>query len=138
MAYDHLNGNGSTITFSPSGFTGEIKSFNEPPESIEVLDKTHLGSTHTTRRPGKVINVGDMSLTINYDPDMTPPLQTMQNITIQYPSPDGIATGAARQFTGFISNWEPGEASNDTVTEATVTIAVDGAITRTPSSGGVP
>ena len=134
MPYDHLNANGSLIEFLTTGFAAEIRSFNEPPESLEVLDKTHLGSTHVTRRPGKVRNVGEMSLTINYDPDDEPPIGVMEPIRITYPPPEGATTGARREFTGFISNWEPGEGSNDTVTEATITVTVDGAITRTPSA----
>lgn len=132
--YDHLNGNGATITFEDSGFTAEIRSFNEPPESVEALDKTHLGSTHATRRPGKVRSAGEMSLTINYDPDTVPPVGVMEPITIQYPPPEGAATGAKREFQGFISNYEPGEVANDAIAEATITVTVDGAITRTPSA----
>ena len=138
MPYDHLNGNGSTITFLDSGFTAEIRSFNEPPESVEALDKTHLASTHMTRRPGKVRNVGEMSLTINYDPDATPPIGEMEPIRITYPAPEGSSSGASRAFMGFISNWEPGEISNDTVAEATITVTVDGPITRNPSAPPAP
>ncbi|MFW5829173.1 MAG: hypothetical protein ACOCXA_02825 [Planctomycetota bacterium] len=132
MPYDHLNPNGTSIWFS-SGFRAEIRSFNEPPESVEVLDKTHLGSHATVRRPGKVRNAGEMSLTINYDPDDVIPIGQMQRISIRYPSPDGTGRGAHRNFDGFISNVEPGEASNDVVMEATITIAIDGRISRSPS-----
>ncbi|NRA40561.1 MAG: hypothetical protein HRU15_20620 [Planctomycetes bacterium] len=138
MTYDHLNGNGSTVTFSPSGFLAEVKSMNEPPESIEVLDKTHLASAYMERRAGKVRNLGDMSMTINYDPDNFPPIAIEQNITLQYISPDGIVAGAKVEFVGFISNWEPGEIVNDTVTEATITITVKEDVVRTPSGGGGP
>lgn len=134
MGYDHLNGNGSTIEFLTTGFTAEIRSFNEPPESVEALDKTHLGSTHMTRRPGKVRNVGEMSLTINYDPDDEAPIGIMEPIKITYPAPAGVTNGATREFAGFISNYEPGEVANDAVAEATITVTVDGPIVRTPSS----
>jgi hypothetical protein len=134
MSYDHLNANGAIIEFLTTGFTAEIRSFNEPPESVEALDKTHLGSTHMTRRPGKVRNVGEMSITINYDPDDEAPIGIMEPIRITYPPPEGSTQGAKRDFRGFISNFEPGEAANDTVTEATITITVDGAITRGPSA----
>ena len=134
MPYDHLNPNGTVILFS-SGFEAEIRSFNEPPESIEVLDKTHLGSEFTTHRPGKVLNAGEMSLTINYDPDSVIPIGFMQEITIRYPHPTGLGAlpGARRRFQGFISNVEPGESSNDIVQEATITIAIDGKIQKIPA-----
>lgn len=134
MPYDHLNGNGSTIEFLTTGFTAEIRSFNEPPESVEALDKTHLGSSHMTRRPGKVRNVGEMSLTINYDPDDEAPIGIMEPIRITYPPPEGATVGARREFVGFISNFEPGEVANDSVAEATITVTVDGPLTRTPSA----
>ena len=134
MPYDHLNGNGTLIEFLDSGFTAEIRSFNEPPESVEVLDKTHLASSYMTRRPGKVRNVGEMSLTINYDPDSEPVIGVMEPIRITYPTPEGGSLGARREFMGFISNVEPGEVSNDTVVEATITVTVDGGLTRTPSA----
>ena len=138
--YDHLNANGATIIFCESNFTAEIRSFNEPPESVEQLDKTHLGSSFTTRRPGKVHNLGEMSMTIIYDPDEDPPIGIMEEIKIIYPPPPNgnTADGAWRKFRGFIANWEPGEASNDTVTEASITIAVDGPIERQPSGTPAP
>lgn len=133
MSYDHLNPNGTKIHFS-SGFSAEIRSFNEPPESVEILDKTHLGSSWTTRRPGKVHNAGEMSLTIIYDPDDVVPIGQMQRIAIHYPKPDGSPNGAHRSFDGFIANFEPGESSNDIIAEATITVAIDGDIYRSPSA----
>ena len=62
------------------------------------------------------------------------PIGIMEPIRITYPPPAGASAGATRDFQGFISNWEPGEVANDAVAEATITVTVDGPITRSPST----
>lgn len=130
-----LIGTGAEIAFGTTGWTGEIASFDGPNQERASIDTTHLGTTSAmTFTPGTLVNSGEISLTVWYDPDSPPPIaQPPETITITWPLPSGQSTAATSAATGFITSVGRTNPLEEKI-EASITIKLSGAITETPSA----
>ncbi len=127
----HQIGTGSTIVFGTSGFTAEILDITPPGQTRESIDVSHQGTVGARRfLPGKLFDPGELSFDIQFNPDTDPPIdQDAETVTITYPS------GAIHSFTGFMTAYNPAGPMEDKMT-GTVTVKVDGDISRSAGTGG--
>lgn len=118
-------GDGTTITFGTSGFTGEIVSINGPNSTRAAIDGTHLGSTNWKAFTASgLVDGGEVSLTVHYDPTITVPISAaVETITID---PNG--SGQVLSFSGFVISSGHSFAV-DELMGLDMTIKVTGAIT---------
>lgn len=136
------NPTGATITFGTSGFSAYITDTIDW-SGIEraVIETTHFGSTlpsgarqvgGRTFTPGKLVDPGELTLQIQYDPTLDIPLgsgDVAEAITIQPPS--GMA-GSAITGSGFIRSARIGLPLEGLAT-ATIVVKFTGIVT-TPAS----
>lgn len=86
--------------------------------------------------PGDLVDDGDVTVDIHFDPDSQPPISAApETITITFPLPAGQSTAGKVVGTGFISAWSWGDPLEDKMT-ARMTITWDGGTgpTWTPSA----
>lgn len=117
-------GYGITITFG-GGFLAEIIDTTPPEISREAIDTSHTTTADgaMTFIPSDLIDYGEMTVEINFDPSLTPPIEDdPESVTISFPS------GAAWSFSGFLTNYSGAAPIDDRMT-ATVTVKVTGKIT---------
>ena len=128
-------GTGTTIVFQTSGFNAFILGVDGPDQSRESIDTTHLGTTSAkTYRPGDLIDNGELSLDLAFDPDLTIPISSaVETIVITFPVPAGKTTGAQWSFSGFVTGHSPSVALEDKMTSK-LTVKITGAITPTASA----
>ena len=118
-------GDGTTIAFASSGWSGEIVSISGPGGSRSAIDTSHLGSSGwKTFLASGLVDGGEVSITIQYDPSTVIPITAVaETITI-----DPAGTGATLAFSGFLIS-----ASHsfeiDEIMQAEISIKVSGAIT---------
>ena len=96
---------GTTIAFGTSGFNAEILGFDID-FTREAYDTTHLGSTEHTKAPKNLVDYGELPIRVNFDPDITIPIDAAtETITITYPLPAGGTTPATLIGSGFASGF---------------------------------
>ena len=93
-------GDGTTIAFAVTGFTANVISINGPNPTRESIDTTHLGTSNDkTFIPAALVDGGDFSMTIQYDPTVTIPIkEPAETITI-----DPAGSGNTLSFSGFLT-----------------------------------
>jgi len=120
---------GTTFNFSGLGFSAKVVDLTPPNESLEPLNVSHMGSTgHHKYIPAKLVEGGDLTLNIQWDPSQTPPWGEIDEIIVTYPD------GTAESFLGFMTAQGP-TAQLETVMMANVTFKVADDITYTPGGG---
>jgi len=129
-------GNSSTITFGTSSWSANITSIDWSGISRESIETSHLGTTtDKTYIAAALTDPGELSLTVNFDPDTPPPYQSAaETVTLTFPVPSGKSTGATYAATGFITSFSMGPIVNDGLVEANVTVKFSDAITQTDSA----
>jgi hypothetical protein len=131
-----LEGTGATISFNTSLFSSDLISITLPESTREVIDTTHLGTTTAkTKKPAKLINVGEISCEFDHDPaavDLAK--RDPEQITIRYPLLTGQSTPTTLVFNGFVSTQGGEEMKVDQRMITKVTIVVNGDITKTLGS----
>lgn len=122
-------GTGITLTFATSSFSCEIVEVTPPGSSRESHDTSHQATTtNKTFTPSDLVDNGELSFTMHFDPSKTPPIASAAEvITIGYPS------GAAWDFTGYMDDYQP-QGTYENVMMASATVKVSGAIDRDASS----
>jgi len=120
----HL-GTGLTITWE-SGFFAEIISVNGPSAAREAIQTTHMGTTTAhTFTPAELVDWGELSVTIAFDPATDPPIdEAAEELTLTW----GNSGANTYTFDGFMTGFEP-TAEIDQRMEANCTIKVDGDVT---------
>ena len=109
-----------------------ITNLSGPSESLTMLDSTSLADSTMTRIAG-LIDAGEVSLTIDYDPDVVvhasirTALTTRASAVFVISWPDAAAV-TTFTFTGYVSSFAPSADTNGKLTAA-VTITITGAIT---------
>lgn len=123
-------GTGASLTFATTGFTADIRSIDGQDISREVIDTTHLGTTsYKTFMPSDLADPGGLEFEIMYDPNAQPPVTSAAEvITVTFPVPAGLSTGATMSATGFISSWNWKVPLEDLMT-ANITVKFSGTIT---------
>lgn len=105
-----FQGNGATITFATSGWTGEVIEMTRTTQSREVLDTTVL--TDTTARSfteGEAVDYGGWRIRYYTDFGSPPPIAAEpETITITAPLLAGQSVAANETGTGFIFTADEG------------------------------
>ena len=120
-------GTGTTIVFGTSAFEAHLLSVNGTDITRAVVDSTHMGTTgERTKIFGDLFDPGSVECEIALDPDAQPPIgAAVETITITFPIPTGMATGANIAGTGACTAWSWGDPLEDKMT-ATMTVTWDG------------
>ncbi len=130
-------GTGTTISFGTSGFNAYILEEGGPGLSRVSVETTHMGTTGgKTFRPGDLYDGGELSLTVAFDPSISPPMlagEQPETITVTWPIPAALTTGAIWSFSGFMTAYNPTAPIEDKMT-ATVTIKITGNVSLTPAA----
>jgi hypothetical protein len=110
---------GLTVTLGTSAWTAEIVNATPPNLTREALQTSHMGTTgYHTHCPAKLIEGGELSLVVHFDPANLPPIDgDKETITITY------MDGETWVFEGFCTGIAPA-ADLETIMTATVTFKV--------------
>lgn len=124
-------GTGTSISFGTSGFTAEVLGINHNGVERPSIDTSHLTTTTAkTFMPGDLVDQGEFSLDIAFNPNILPPIKSAaETIVITFPVPSGLSTGATYTFTGFCTGASQVIPFEERMT-GTVTIKVSGDITK--------
>ncbi len=124
-------GDGATIAFGTSSFSGAFKTLQHTGVSRASVPTYHLGTTTAkTYAVGDLYDPGEISGTLGYDPDAQPPYNgAAEAITITFPG------GATMACSGFVTNFDEPMLENDTEMIASITIKLSGSITWTDAPG---
>lgn len=119
---------GTTVTIA--GTELEVLSVQPPGGRVAEVETTNLSNTDKTFRPSQIGEAGEVTLTVQYDPAVHGALltKTVVACSVNYPG------GAADSFQGFVTALDPDEAGQDSNHEASITIRITGAVTRTPAA----
>lgn len=128
-------GTGTTITFGTSGSQGALLSISGPSASRPSIETTDMSTTTAhTFMPGDLVDHGEVTLTVEFDPDIEPAITSgAETVTITWPIPSGLSNGATWQFSAFITGFEP-SASIDERMEMSITLKISGDITYADAS----
>ena len=128
-----------TVTPGTYADVVQVVSVTRPGPTTPEVKKTILASVRQEYRPGKIPDEGTVEFRIQYDPNdathqaiyTAQAAGTTKNWKLKYA--DGMTTPANEAFAAFITGISPSEASaeDDNNVEATVTMRVTGAVTRT-------
>jgi hypothetical protein len=120
-------GTGTTIAFGTSAFVAHLLSVNGSDITRPVIDSTHMETTgERTKIFGDLFDAGSVECEIAFDPDLQPPIgAAVETITITFPVPTGMATGATLIGTGACTAWSWTDPLEDKMT-ATLTVTWDG------------
>lgn len=129
-----MQGHGIAITWE-TGFFAWITSVNPATIARAALETTNSATTTArTFRPEVLYNMGELSVTIQFDASKTPPItEAAESITITYPMAAGATSAATWVGSGFMTAYNPTVEINGIMT-ATCTIKWTGALTLTAAS----
>lgn len=121
-------GTGITVSFA-TGFLAEILEVNGPSASRVSIQVSHMGTTTAHAfTPGDLIDWGELSISIQFDPATDPPMgSAAETVTITFPD-SGASTWA---FNGFMTGFNVKGPLEDKMT-ADCTIKISGDVTVTP------
>ena len=129
-------GHGATLTFATSSYAPNIISINTPSFTREALATTHLATTGgKTFIPAATVDYGELSFTVQVNPDSLPPITGVaETITLTFGDDGGGATPADWEFSGFITSVGEATVSTDEVIVQDITVKVTGTITPTAAA----
>ncbi len=130
-------GTGTSIVFGTSGFSAYILEEGGPSLTRDAIETTHMLTTGgKTFRPGDLYDGGELSLTVAFDPSISPPMlngEQPETITVTWPIPAALSSGAIWSFSGFMTSYNPTAPIEDKMT-ATVTVKITGSLSLTPAA----
>ena len=106
MAITARTGTGTTMTFT-GGFTCKVIDSLDPfSQSLGVIDANRMDTTNYMEKLAEdFIDLGEMSFTIEYEPDENPPaLGVVDTVSI---NPKGLGAGSLIEGTGFFTAFNP-------------------------------
>lgn len=131
-------GNGWSISAGSSTFNANIISASGLEAARESIETSHLGtSSHKTFIPAKLVDNGELSMTIQFDADFdfdTIMHADAETWTITWPLPAGQSSEATWAFSGFMTGYGGVTVENDSLQTADVTLKITGDITVTASA----
>ena len=134
-------GTGTTIAFGTSGFSANLLSIDWDGIERAAPETSHMGSTKDadaefgsrTFMAGDLANAGEVTATFQFNPDTTPPVGTVETITVTYPLASGDTTPANWAFSGFMREYGAVAALED-VMECTAVIRAKTGVTITAAA----
>lgn len=129
-------GHGATLTFGTSSYAPKIVSINTPSFTREALATTHLATTGgKTFIPAATVDYGELSFTVQTNPDALPPITGVaETITLTFGDDGGGATPADWEFSGFITSVGEASITTDEIIVQDITVKVSGTITATAAT----
>jgi hypothetical protein len=132
--YKNLNGILLSMPSRPS-FVVTLIGLDLNEETTTEIDNTDLTSTIKKSFAGPVLDVGEVSATIRYTPDIAVPVgQIDELVRITLPLLTGQTVAAKYEFQGHISKMSRPKAANDGRSEVGITIKVNSATTFTAAT----
>lgn len=128
-------GTGVAIAFATTGFSARLQSVDGPSMSRPAIETTHMGTTTgKTFMPGDLPDYGEITLTVHHDPSLTPPINSAaETVTMTWPIPAGLTTGAIWAGTAFMTGYTPGASIGELMT-AQVTLKISGLLSITAAA----
>ncbi len=128
-------GHGCSITFGTSAFTGVLLAVNGYNFSRPAIETSKMStSTNHTFMPADLVDRGEIELEFEFDPSLTPPIASAtETVTITFPVPSGLSTGATWAASAFMTNYAPAARIGERM-QASATLKVSGAVTITPAA----
>lgn len=127
-------GHGATLTFST--LTANIFSISGPGLAADAVETTHMGTTNGWRTFMQgLCDAGEVSFEANFDPDEDDPinLTTSATLTVTWPIPSGLSSGATWAATAFCTGYEPSAPVDDRMT-VSLTFKLSGEVTFVDAS----
>lgn len=120
---------GVTLTHDGmAGFFAEVIDVNGPEAAVEAINMSHHGTSNAHAfDPAKLVDWGQLDVTIAFDPATKPTMGVKGTVTLTMAN----SGAAAWSWTGFLTRFRPGNPLEDRAT-ADVSIKVDGDVTVTP------
>ena len=84
------------------GFVGEIRSIGIGGETYQKIDITAVEDLIKQFKLGETKEIGDLRLTVLYDPGESVPLGTTETVTVTFQTYTGFTSGASLVFVGGI------------------------------------
>ena len=128
-------GTGITITFLTSAFSANVMGIDGPELSRPKVPTTHLGTTTAhTSMPGDLYEIGEVTLDIQFDPNLNPPISSVaETIRITWPLAAGQSVAAKWEFSGYMVKYKPIGKLEELLT-GTAVIQGSGAVTMTDAT----
>lgn len=137
-------GNGTTIAFATSLWTGKVKTITPSGGARESLDVTHLATVAADPNAGERgskefipagnSDPGELRVEFFLDPDDPPPLDgPKETVTVTFPLPDGMATAPKWVGQGFATSFETA-IEVDGVVMGTLVVKLSGKQVVTPAA----
>lgn len=115
-----------------------VESLAPPGGTVEEVERKYLGTTKARYRPGTISEAGEITLTVNYDPNNTVHQLLVDRADnpgpiddFKIPYEDGFEVPSNDTFSGFVTKFEPDDAEANKDQKADFTIRIDGGVTRT-------
>ena len=133
---------GCAIVFATSGFDADVTAINWSGINRASVDVSHLGLTdpgagnfgNKLFLPSKLVDAGELELTINFDPDDDPPMHAeAETITLTFAQITGDTSPASWAGSGFASGFSFNGAAEGKL-EGTITVKFTGGIAMTDAA----
>ena len=126
---------GTTAVFGTSGFSMNVDSIEWSGATREAINTSHMGTSSShTFVPADLVDQGEITLNVHYDPDVTPPQNgDAETLTITWPLQTGDATSAKWSASVFLVDFGFSAAKEDKAT-ASVKVKVTGNVTITAAT----
>lgn len=121
-------GNGASITFGTSGFTGCFTELDPSEQTRDALEDSCLATTgQKTYIPGDLVEPGELRAKFLFaaDDDL-PAFGAPETITVTYPLPSGASTPGTLAGSGFLVGRKPAMVRNGALMECEIRIKWDG------------
>lgn len=110
-------GNLASITFGTSGFTASLTSIKPGAIKRPRINTSHLSTTSASGEqyiPGDLPDYDESEIEGQYNPNDQPPFNgAAETITITFPVPSGLSTGATLAGSGFVTEFAIGALKNN-------------------------
>ena len=122
MTLTAKTGNGSTIVFATSGFTGAYVEIGGLAQSLPVLNSSDLSTSGDEEyQPGDLRSSEPLTCQIYWNPDSPPPLnRVVETVTITFPG------GATLAVTAFIAGRTSPSLANNQLFQGEFTLQFNG------------
>jgi hypothetical protein len=129
MATNADTGNGATISFGTSGWSGRVVRIGPATFTREALDNSHLTATgHAKKAEGDLPDAGSNEIEYFFrsDEDWPPYSGLPETVTITYPVFPGKSTPAKKTGTAFLTEFEEPELANNVLQRGRMVVTWDG------------
>lgn len=128
------NGTGAFFYYSTAANLFEITGINGPNITGVDIETTHLGTTGArTFMPGDLVDNGEISMNVLYDPTVAVTMITTSNCTVGYPLTGAQTVPTKKTFSGYIKSYDSSVPLEDKMT-GTVVVKISGVVTTTNGS----